>query len=320
MHETPEYDLLFWLFINSPGVLLILASIFGTIFDIVTASLKRRLDGMMLRQAAFYINMIWGILFYYYSPLRETTSWNVFIIACTALAISCIIRLKLKFPKGATYYMKEFIKNAARITDTIGNMVSDITKKINMPDWCKSIVNFTILTAIFLLILFYGNIATTALCIVLLFVLSAINLHSALHSCSGLLAYWFCDCLAIAVFLVAQGLKVTWIDVSLHKYAYIVFILFYALLWITSTLIADDDPAKLASSIINTMVAIITVIANILLEIYSENIAALFASEGHMNGVEVLLPTAINMMLLPILAAGLLASLAKEVQIYCRKP
>lgn len=92
----------------------------------------------------------------------------------------------------------------------------------------------------------------------------------------------------------------------------------YTLLWCFSALIADDDSVQMALKIVNTMTTLAAIIGNIcipLLAVQSEWFGTFF--DGFDN--ETILMIGFNLFILPLVAAGYLAALMKDAQIYLRK-
>ncbi len=100
---------------------------------------------------------------------------------------------------------------------------------------------------------------------------------------------------------------------------YLIFVLFYTAFFIFTILFANDDPAKLALNILNTMTTLVTIIFNIgilMMSLMREGQqGSLLFSSNEINGMALL----VNLILLPFLSAGYVSLLFKEMQVYWRK-
>lgn len=133
----------------------------------------------------------------------------------------------------------------------------------------------------------------------------------ALHSCARLLAFWLVHGFFFAITIVA-------IEETISKSsaqsvtAYCLFVLAFSSLWIMEAGAADDDVAKMAALIINTVTTILLIVINVLsgwgLSELSQ-FPKLVKLLGRLQYYSVVI-------LLPLVVAGYLSALLKEVQIY----
>lgn len=99
---------------------------------------------------------------------------------------------------------------------------------------------------------------------------------------------------------------------------YMICVTFYVFCWIMAILIAEDEPAKMSLSILNTGTSIITVIVNVV-DIELPNILAAQEIPTSLHPILIAGSNLLsNLTLLPFLASGFLALLFKEMQIYWR--
>lgn len=92
----------------------------------------------------------------------------------------------------------------------------------------------------------------------------------------------------------------------------------YVLLWIFTALIADDAPVQMVFKIVNTFTTLIAVVGNILIPVLS---AEVLPSEpvlpGYDNGTTLML--VFNIFILPLVAAGYIAQLSKDIYLYLKR-
>lgn len=95
-------------------------------------------------------------------------------------------------------------------------------------------------------------------------------------------------------------------------------LLCYIVLWCFAALISDDDAAQLAFKIVNTFTTLAAIAGNIFIPFLapsSEQLGIFY--EGYSN--QDFFTIGFNLFILPLVAAGYLATLTKDAQIYLRK-
>lgn len=146
--------------------------------------------------------------------------------------------------------------------------------------------------------------------------------HDALFSVRKLLLFWGLS----SILLIPLSLFISKQLISTEQNPVFIFIITYALFlfifiswWIYTACMAEDDIAKLALSFINAITTILTIIANIIFVYVQLYMQQLTPNEELANIAYGALVVGFNMIVLPVLAASLLASFVKDLQIYCEK-
>ena len=136
----------------------------------------------------------------------------------------------------------------------------------------------------------------------------------ALHSCKCLLGCWF---MYGFFFSVGATNVATMLDVAIQfpEIFYIIAVLPFVITWIFLALLADDDVAKLAGNIMNTITTILLLIINV---VYI-HVTTLPDASSFTIWLSTGLQQLSMLCLLPIVAAGYLSVLFKDIQIYWRK-
>lgn len=145
----------------------------------------------------------------------------------------------------------------------------------------------------------------------------AMELCENIFSCRGLLKFWFGYGFVSAVLIVVSAEQIR--KQTNSTVLYFIFIFCYIIIWTLTALLGDDAAVKMALLIVNTLTTISTVVLNIVLILFAQSLDAQIMQTAHVeiksyNQIAI----AANMVLLPFFAAGFLASLGKEMQIYWR--
>lgn len=142
----------------------------------------------------------------------------------------------------------------------------------------------------------------------------------ALHSCRRLI-------LLLIVFSFVYAMQVAATVEHVYKNSatpqtndslLIIILVVYVLLWIFTALIADDEPVQMVFKIVNTFTTLAAIAGNILIPMFSVQIADYpqILPEYDNNTV---FNIVFNLFILPLVAAGYMAQLAKDIQIYFTK-
>ena len=95
----------------------------------------------------------------------------------------------------------------------------------------------------------------------------------------------------------------------------IIILVVYVLLWIFTALIADDEPVQMVFKIVNTFTTLAAIAGNILIPMFSVQVAAHpQILPGYDNNTAFTI--VFNLFILPLVAAGYMAQLVKDIQIY----
>lgn len=140
----------------------------------------------------------------------------------------------------------------------------------------------------------------------------AVDLHSCIHSCKGLLKFWFVESLLFSVS--GGGVLLDFIpNQAVNEVGvYCLFILIFTLFWGVSAGIADFEAAKMAGSIVNTGTTILLLAGNVLLTWCKQALSSAEMTET----MQAQLQFGINVILLPLVVAGYLVALFVEGQNY----
>nr|WP_317407419.1 hypothetical protein [Fournierella massiliensis] len=156
--------------------------------------------------------------------------------------------------------------------------------------------------------------------LLLLVMYSVRFIYQALSSVRKLLVFWLFSpflLLPISCAVIKAGAKTP--PALTFWFEYFFFVLLFILWWSFTACMADDDVAKLASAFISTITTIGTIGSNIVLVFAEQYIIDFFSGSAEASAVYSAIVIITNMIFLPLLSASLLASLAKDLQIYLFK-
>lgn len=154
-------------------------------------------------------------------------------------------------------------------------------------------------------------VASSASYILVLFYSGA---SAALHSCRKLLVFWLVHGVYFSVAVLAL-LQIVIETSDQFAAAYSIFVVVFSLLWLLAAGVADDDVAKMAAMIINTGTTILLVVINVLAGWVLNGSTPSPVLKETIEGLQYYS----IIILLPLVAAGYLAALLKEAQIYWKK-
>jgi hypothetical protein len=123
----------------------------------------------------------------------------------------------------------------------------------------------------------------------------------------------------LLAFYVSRALHAVSVDCS-EVFVYILYTLAIVFAWCSASLVADDAPAKLALGIVNTLLTIAAILINIAAVYTATFMKELAIGSIYANSpFDVLSILLFNLAELPFVAAGYLALLAKDMQMYWKK-
>jgi hypothetical protein len=123
----------------------------------------------------------------------------------------------------------------------------------------------------------------------------------------------------LLAFYVSRALHAVSVDRS-EVFAYILYTLAIVFAWCSASLVADDAPAKLALSIVNTLLTIAAILINIAAVYTATFMKELAVGSIYANSpFDAYFMLLFNLAELPFVAAGYLALLTKDMQIYWKK-
>lgn len=305
------------------GVLYCVSALYGLHFLIALCNYIRRkpLPSALSFWKAPYIALLLCISAYVCSAESRNGLYLFFLRTCLSL-LFC-----------AACYILENIVRFGGVEKAMLDMVMQFLKAI---DICKSFLEtvgaflqkhgrvvywlLVLLTIISLVLFgersFVGSVLYTSLWLTLGYFL---YLAYALHSCRRLmlllLGFSFVYAIQVAGLLgyVARNAGFGQTD----DFLLLLVLLVYVLLWIFTALVAEDEPVQLVFKITNTFTTLAAIVGNILIPIIlSEVVGNAPIVPGYDNNTS--LSIVFNLFILPLVAAGYLAQLAKDVQVYLK--
>lgn len=234
-------------------------------------------------------------------------------IGCWLLTCVCVIlQEKISSKKSWIKYLEDEMKRFFQLFDTVRSFLLWIENKTKRYASALSWLIF-IFGIVWMLFLLSGAKdhpevlpAASILCVIAVVLAGAC---AALHSCRKLLRFWFIHGLLFSIG-VSSVLPICARGEVRQIIAYGAFVVMFSLFWITIAGAADDDVGKMAACIVNTGTTILLIVINVL---------ANWGIEADMwlwkEVLEILQYYSIVAML-PLVVAGYLAGLLKELQIY----
>lgn len=147
------------------------------------------------------------------------------------------------------------------------------------------------------------------------FLAYCVYLSYALHSCRRLL-------LLLCVFALIYALQVSLTIIEFshlpNGISFLIVTIVYVIIWMFTALIAEYEPVQMVFKIVNTFTTLAAILGNILIPVFSVEI---FPVETLLPGYDntTVITIGFNMFILPLVAAGYLAQLAKDIYQYLKQ-
>ena len=185
--------------------------------------------------------------------------------------------------------------------------------------WLAFAVGFTAVTP-----LTQGNTVWVCLCGIAFLLFETLRFAcKAFCSVRKLLCFWFAGATVLGILAANAGafLANSNGDGSLVSEwgTYALFTAIFIGWWVTTACMAEPEVVKVATSFTNTLAIIVMLGGNIFLVLIQEPLAAAMGKAPLTASVSDTITLILNMVLLPVLAAGLLAALVKKLQVSCTK-
>lgn len=242
------------------------------------------------------------------------------IVSCATLwllSAFCAI-LQKKTSSGMTWRQcwEECVMRFYREMDCLRACLLKCRDRLASCCWCVKVA----LVCIYIMAGTYA-LATNSECLIfaltlLLFLAGFfLNLCSAIHSCGKLLVFLTLYGFLFAFFAMHFCTPTLQDDLFNGVVLYAGFVVLFSLFWIFGALVADQDVARMACSITNTITTILLLASNVFISWCVRTLALGESVEPLFN--EILYQA--NLILLPLVAAGYLTALLVEGRTYCVK-
>ncbi len=236
------------------------------------------------------------------------------LVVWGSLLVYGILFIKTMDQRGVVHFMIEKLYCFFRLIEKVRDW-SEINQH-KTPYWWLIIIVTVIIFGILGAVLGVSFNLFTVVSFMIALAIIAVSIVEARQSCRKILKTGLGS---FACFALATGTTAgDYFGYGNIAIGYMICVTFYVFCWIMVILIAEDEPAKMSLSILNTGISIITVIVNVV-DIELPNI---LAAQEIPTSLHPILITGANLLsnltLLPFLASGFLALLFKEMQIYWR--
>ena len=147
------------------------------------------------------------------------------------------------------------------------------------------------------------------------FLAYCVYLSYALHSCRRLL-------LLLCVFALIYAIQVSLTIIEFSHLpdgiSFLIMTIVYVIIWMFTALVAEYEPAQMVFKIVNTFTTLAAILGNILIPVFS---VELLPIETLLPGYDntTVITIGFNMFILPLVAAGYLAQLAKDIYQYLKQ-
>lgn len=257
-----------------------------------------------------------GMAFYtMYIYQGDPTSAQQFLItalACLSFSTICAILEKIVWSRSVMQVVNNLI---SRLLNGVGR-VQGVFERIHdfFHRYPYIAIACPIVSLVFGLVIAKGRSETDVAFIMLIFLTLAycFYLAYALHSCRHLLLLLF---VFAGMYTIQVGPLVFVIlnksENSLTEWGFI--LICYTALWCITALVSEKDPVQLVFKIANTFTTILAIAGNIAVPYWAKRFP-----EGMVEGysTDMALMIIFNALILPLVAAGYLAQLTKDIQIY----
>jgi len=274
---------------------------FGTVFVLIA----------YLLLFAFVSAKAWQEMFYEF-----LTHVGLTLLFCAV----CSILEEIIRQRSVRHILDDWIDNFLEKAETWKDDFEKIGKILNRHPTLTQIFSFFLLLVGCMI--FSSLPRNEGLIFLLLFSLLGYCLYLAyaLHSCRRLF-------LLLVVFSFVYALQAAATVMELYKESdtspsgdlnFWIVLIVYVLLWMFTAIVAEDEPVQMVFKIVNTFTTLIAIAGNILIPICTE---AKFMPTQILDGYDndKIVTVAFNLAILPLVAAGYLAQLTKDIQLYLKK-
>lgn len=147
------------------------------------------------------------------------------------------------------------------------------------------------------------------------FLAYCVYLSYALHSCRRLLLLL---CVFALIYAIQVSLTIIEFSHLPNGISFLITIIVYVIIWMFTALVAEYEPVQMVFKIVNTFTTLAAILGNILIPVFSVEILPIETLLPGYDNMTVI-TIGFNMFILPLVAAGYLAQLAKDIYQYLKQ-